>query len=101
MNIITIISCITSTLGVGAIISGVVSRKLSKAEQNADEKEKARTEEIVLILSGIKATGALSYATAMALKRGHANGEVEKGIESYTAWEKELDTFMMEQTARK
>ena len=101
MDAITIISCITSALGVGAIISGTISRKLTKAEQDAEEKEKARSNETVLILSGIKAAGALSYATAVALKRGHANGEVEQGVEAYKQWEQDLDKFLMEQAAKK
>ena len=36
------------------------------------------------------ATAKLSYAVAVALKRGEANGEVEKGVESY---EKALEKF--------
>ena len=31
------------------------------------------------------ATAQLSYANAMALKRGHPNGEVEQGISAYEA----------------
>lgn len=101
MDAVTIISCITSALGVGAIISGTISRRITKAEEDAAEKEKARTKEIVLLLTGIKAAGALSYATAVALKRGHANGEVEKGVEAYEEWEQELDKFLIKQSAKK
>ena len=98
---VTIISCIMSALGVGAIVSGVISRRLIKAEKAAEEKEQARTEEMILLLTGVKAAGALSYATAIAIKRGHANGEVEQGVEEYKKWEKELDTFLIQQSAKK
>lgn len=98
---LTIISCIASTIGVGGIIGGVISRRLTRAEAAAEEKEKARTHETVLLLTGIKAAGALSYATAVALKRGHANGEVEKGVEAYEEWEQELDKFLIEQSTKK
>ena len=101
MDIIPIISCISSAIGVGAIISGVISRKLTKAEREAEEKEEARTKEMILLLTGVKAAGALSYASAVALKRGHANGEVEKGTEVYEKWEKDLDNFLVEQAAKK
>lgn len=101
MDIVPIISCISSAIGVGAIISGVISRKLTKAEREADEKEEARTKEMILLLTGVKAAGALSYASAVALKRGHANGEVEKGAEVYEKWEKDLDKFLVEQAAKK
>ena len=101
MNAVAIITAITSALGVGAIISSMINRRLTRAEEEQAEKEKARTKEIVLLLTGIKAAGALSYATAVALKRGYANGEVEKGVEAYEEWEQELDTFLIEQSAKK
>lgn len=101
MDAVTIISCITSALGVGAIVSGVLNRRLTKQEAKAEEDERARQRETVLILKGVKASGALSYATAAAIKRGHANGEVEKGIEAYEEWERDLDTFLVEEAAKK
>lgn len=101
MNAVAILSAITSALGVGAIISSMINRRLTRAEEEQAEKEKARTKEIVLLLTGIKAAGALSYATAVALKRGYANGEVEKGVEAYEEWKQELDTFLIEQSAKK
>lgn len=101
MEVVTILSCIFSTLGVGAFVSGVLNRKLNKAAEKAEEDKKARQRETVLILQGVKASGSLSYATAAALKRGHANGEVEKGIEEYEAWEKDLDGFLVEEAAKK
>lgn len=100
MEVITIISAITSALGVGAIISGGINRRMTKAEKDAEEKEAARTKEMILLLTGVKAAGALSYATAVAIKRGHANGEVEKGVEAYETWEKQLDKFLIEQSAK-
>lgn len=98
---ITIISVICSTIGVGGIISGAISRRLTRSEQEAAEKEKTRQKETVLMLKGIKAAGDLSLATAVALKRGYANGEVEKGIESFEAFDKEFEQFLIEQSARK
>lgn len=101
MDAVAIVSCIASALGVGAIVSGFLNRKLAKAAQKAEEDERARQHETVLILKGVKASGALSYATAMAIKRGHANGEVEKGVEAYEEWEKDIDTFLVEEAAKK
>ncbi len=100
MEIITIISAITSALGVGAIISGGINRRMTKAEKDAEKKDAARTKEMILLLTGVKAAGALSYATAVAIKRGHANGEVEKGVEAYETWEQQLDKFLIEQSAK-
>ena len=99
MDVITIISVIVSTLGVGEIISGYINRRLIKAEKEREEAEKARTQETVLLLTGIKAAGALSYATALAMKRGHANGEVEKGVEKYEEFNRELENFLIKRSA--
>ena len=101
MDAVAIVSCIASALGVGAIVSGFLNRKLAKAAEKAEEDEKTRQHETVLILKGVKASGALSYATAMAIKRGHPNGEVEKGIEAYEKWEKDIDSFLVEEAAKK
>lgn len=99
MNI-TIISVILSALGVGAVVSGAINRRLTKAEQAADEKRAAQTREIILLLQGVKAAGALSYATAVAMKRGSANGEVEKGVAQYEEYTADLDRFLIEQSAK-
>lgn len=51
-------------------------------EQNADKGE-------VLKLSLLVAAAQLSYAVAMAVKRGKPNGEIEVGVQQYnTAMEK-------------
>lgn len=100
MDIVTIISVVASTVGVGAIISGFINRRLAKAEERAEKKREAQTKEIILLLQGVKAAGALGYATAIAMKRGHANGEVEKGVEQYEQYTAELERFLIEQSAR-
>ena len=89
-----------SALGVGAIVSGAINRRLSKVEKAAEDKREAQTKEVVLLLQGVKAAGALSYATAVAMKRGHANGEVEKGVEQYEEYTAELDRFLIERSAK-
>lgn len=100
MDIQAVVSVAISALGVGAIVSGAVNRRLTKAEQAAEEKRKAQEKETVLLLQGVKAAGALSYATAVAMKRGYANGEVEKGVQQYEEYTAELDRFLIEQSAR-
>lgn len=100
MDLITIISVAVSTLGVGAIISGTINRKLEKEEKKAEEKEKVRTKEMVLLLTGIKAAGALSYATAKALQKGQPNGEVEKEIENFENFNKDLEAFLIKESAK-
>jgi hypothetical protein len=45
------------------------------------------------------ATAKMSYAVAMALKRGHANGEVEEAIEAYEEARKKYLDFLNEHAA--
>ena len=63
MDAVTIISCITSALGVGAIVSGVLNRRLTKQEAKAEEDERARQRETVLILKGVKASASIQPIT--------------------------------------
>lgn len=100
MDFVTVLSAALSALGVGAIVSGAINRKLAKAEQAAEEKQEAQSRETMLLLQGVKAAGALSYATAVAMKRGYTNGEVEKGVEQYEQYTAELDRFLIEQSAK-
>lgn len=97
----TIASVLISALGIGGIVSGFVNRKLTKAEKRAEERQEAQNRMSILLLQGIKATGALGYATAVAMKRGSANGEVEKSVEQYETYSKELDKFLVEQVVKK
>ena len=100
MDAITLISVIASTLGVGTALAGTINRRLAKVEAKAEEKENTRAKEMILLLKGVKAAGSLSYAAAVAVKTGHANGEVEQGLKDYEAWDKELDTFLVEQSVK-
>lgn len=100
MDIQAVISVGISALGVGAVVSGAINRKLMKAEAAAEKKREAQQRETMLLLQGVKAAGALSYATAVAIKRGHANGEVEKGVQQYEDYTAELDKFLIEQSAK-
>lgn len=47
----------------------------------------------------IEATMELAYASAMALKRGKTNGEVEKGIKAYKKARKAREKFLKETSA--
>lgn len=59
------------------------NRKQTKRETDAAARERARHEREKVELDLLMAVAKLSYASAIALKRGHANGEVEEGVEQY------------------
>lgn len=82
-----------------SIFMALFNKRQKAREKEVDERAEARKKESLLALDMQMATAKLAYATAMALKRGHANGEVEEGISSYqTAREKYLH-FLNEQAA--
>jgi hypothetical protein len=90
-----------SVLGVGGIISGAVLRRLDKMEKRQDKREEARKQESVLVIKGLKACGHLSEATAIAMKRGHANGETETALEYYKDFTDNLNDFLLQQNAER
>ena len=87
---------IESLLGAVApgIIVGIVlaywNRKQNKQDRQRKSAEEAAVESDMLRIDLEVATAQLSYAVAMAVKRGHANGEMEVAIERY---EKAMEKF--------
>lgn len=84
-----IISSILPSLTVGILLA-IFNRKQQKQMQHKEQIEKEKLESEVLELNLVVATAQLSYAVAMALKRGEPNGEIEEGIEAY---EKAMEDF--------
>ena len=78
----TIIMALLPSLCV-SIIMALFNRKQSKRDEEALEREAQRCESERVKLALLVATAKLSYAVAMAWKRGEPNGEVEDGIEQY------------------
>lgn len=62
-----------------------------------EERSKNRKRESLILIDLQLATAKLSYATAMAIKRGTANGEVEEGIKAYRKALVEFQEFEREQ----
>ena len=80
------------------IITYYLKRWLEKRDKRQDKKEEARLEYENVQLEVTNASAKLSYALAMAIKRGSPNGEVESGIDAYnTAMEKQ-SKFLQKQT---
>ena len=66
-----------------SILLFYIQRKQGKKDKKYSIREAERAEESRISLELEMATAKLAYATAMALKRGKVNGEVEEGIEAY------------------
>ena len=66
-----------------SVVMGVFSRRQKKRDAATREREAARLEAENVQVSLLVASAKLSYALAMAAKRGAPNGEVEDGVEQY------------------
>lgn len=69
--------------GAATIVCAVVAAqgsKLLKAREKEESHARERTEEARLQLEMIAANSELTVGVALALKEGHTNGEVEKGL---------------------
>ena len=94
-----IISAILPSLTVGVIMA-LFNKKQQKETKKEEEAERAKLESAVLELNLVVATAQLSYAVAMALKRGEPNGEIEEGIETYEKAMKDFRDFERKQIAK-
>lgn len=87
-----------------SIITGLILFYIQRAQKKRDEKEEhraaARKLETRLMLDMQMATAKLAFATAMAIKRGTANGEVEDGIVAYKKALEEFQEFERDQISQ-
>jgi hypothetical protein len=82
-----------------SIALGIFSHRMRKASQHREQAERNRRKEAKLNLDLTFATAQLAYAVAMAMKRGHPNGEVEQGVQTYEAALTAYRKFEREQLA--
>lgn len=79
------------------IITNRLNKKMAERDKRQEEIEKARVEYENVVLDMSNANAKLSYALAMAIKRGSPNGEVEAGITAYSEAMSKKDKFLQEQ----
>ena len=60
------------------------NRRIAKRDKYSESFDEARRQSDQLKLSLLIATAQLSYAVAMAIKRGHPNGEIEEAAKQYS-----------------
>ena len=82
MTVESFVAAILPSLCV-SIIMVFFNRNQNKRDKREVECEKQKKKSEQTQLSLLLATAKLSYATAMAMKNGHPNGEIEDGIEQY------------------
>lgn len=77
------------------------NRRQKDRDKRATEQEQAAVRENTLRLSLLVAAAQLSYAVAMAYRRGRPNGEMEIGIGQYNRAMQAFREFEREQLAKK
>lgn len=99
MNEITafLLGLLPSVIASGAAF--YLQRAQKKRDQKIERQAEARKNESLLNLEVTMAAAKLSYACAMAIKRGEPNGEVEEGVEAYETAKAAYYHFINEQAA--
>lgn len=59
-----------------------------------DERHDRQENLLMMMLKGLRAQGALTNATALAVKNGKTNGEMEEGLKQYLSYETEYGEFV-------
>lgn len=83
-----------------SIIMAWHNRQQKVRDDNAAAREKERLKSEQLRIDLLVASAQLSYATTMAMKRGHTNGEVEPAVEQYEKAMGKFRQFEREQLAK-
>lgn len=97
MDAIAIIISGFITPTVVGIFLYIFSKSQDRREEANKECLERRKTESLLSLEMITASADLSYATAVAVKRGYANGEVEVGVDAYLKAKEDYRLFMTAQ----
>lgn len=94
--VLTIIEAMIPSLIVGLFMANW-NRKQNAKLATQEEREKSMRKKDSLEISLLVATAELSYAVAMAIKRGAPNGEVEVAIKRYNKAMEKFRDFEREQ----
>ena len=94
----SLIYAIAPSLLVGVIMA-LFNRRQRHRDAQMDARSEARKRETLLALDLQMATAKLSFATAMAIKRGNPNGEIEEGVDAFESAKKRYLEFLNEQAA--
>jgi hypothetical protein len=99
MTVAEWISCgISAAIG---IMMFYLQRQQRKRDKKAEDNAERRKRESLLSLEMMSANNQLSYALAMAVQRGHPNGEVEVALAAYQEAKDAYDHFKAEMAAEK
>lgn len=84
---------------ISGIVLYIIQKNIRARDNAAEHRAEARKQESLLQLKMLMASNELSFAVAMAMKRGTLNGEVEDAITTYMEAKDAYYTFLNEQAA--
>lgn len=79
-----------------AVIVAVISKRIKTENDRFEKRAELRSQESRLILDMIHANMKLSVGTAMAIKNGHCNGELQAGLEAVTDCNEKYNRFLQQ-----
>lgn len=91
-NFITVITALISATA--TIIVACISKNVKDQTKRSEEEQLLRAKEAKLQLKMQHANSKLTVGVAMALKRGHCNGEVEEGLRAVNEADAEYSAFL-------
>ena len=89
----TVLLAALPSLLVGVMLA-LFNRRQTKRDKAVDTRAEARKQESLLNMKLVMANGKLTYAVAMAIKRGKPNGEVEEGVDAYDEARRDYLNFL-------
>ena len=94
-QILLLVESIGTPIFIGLILA-YFQRRNDKRYAQMEKRAELRKKESIISLELAEANAKLSYACAMALKRGETNGEVEEGVKAYKKAMKAREDFLKE-----
>lgn len=81
------------------VIVAIVNGRMSRANCKMEVRAKLRQEESLLSMKMMSALGKLCVGTALAIKNGKCNGEMQDGLEAVEKAEEDYTAFQQRTTA--
>ena len=98
------ISNLIIIMGIPTAVTGFcfwrLQKRLEKSETRTEEREKAREKNEVLLIRSVGAAIALGEATAIAIRNGKCNGDMERALEYAQKIKHEQKDFLNEQAVK-
>ena len=79
-----------------AVMVALLSKRIQTENSKIEKRSELRSQESRLILDMIHANIKLSVGTAMAIKNGHCNGELNAGLEAVNSCNEKYNRFLQQ-----